>query len=177
MPYWNWPSNWEASNISFPEDSCLMKSYIEYILEETEDVPAFQNLQFVLADSYTGMLKEINRTTSSFAVGFGDYTVTEARTPLVDFSYPIMEVGILPLVLKQGSREVEYFAFMTPLASEVWVMILGAIVLSAILFFIFEGRQETHTQDFKRNCKSGIGGAMWCVLRLFKLVHVFEVPT
>ncbi|XP_067667821.1 glutamate receptor 4-like [Haliotis asinina] len=100
---------------------------------------------------WSGMIGEVVRREAS--IGLGDVTVTRERERVVDFSKPYL-TQTLRLLVKTPRRYEPGLDFMLqPFSTEIWLSILLALLVVAILFIIigrfnpFEWRQVASDKD------------------------------
>lgn len=71
-----------------------------------------------------------------------DLTMTSERIRAIDFSPPIMNLGIAILYRKPSRAEPSTWSFMTPFAKEVWVYLALTYLFVSVCFFVL-GRIST----------------------------------
>ena len=66
-----------------------------------------------------------------------DLTINYQREMVVDFTMPFLDLGISVLYVKAQEKDVNLFAFLSPLSMYVWMlMILGGVSVSIVMYFI-----------------------------------------
>jgi hypothetical protein len=88
-------------------------------------------------NKWDGMIGEILRNEADIAIA--DLTITDERSRVVDFTYPFMEigVGVLVRVDRQGVTQ-GIWAFLQPVAPQLWITTFLTISLMGILFWAME---------------------------------------
>lgn len=88
-------------------------------------------------NQWDGMIGELVRDEADIAVA--DLTITDDRSRVVDFTHPFMEIGVGALVRVdlQGLTH-GIWAFLQPVAAELWIATFIAISLMGILFWTME---------------------------------------
>ncbi len=88
-------------------------------------------------NQWNGLIGEIVRREADIAIA--DLTITDDRSRVVDFTHPFMEigVGVLVKVDRQGVTQ-DIWAFLQPVAAELWIATFLAISFMGILFWAME---------------------------------------
>ncbi|XP_071100464.1 glutamate receptor 4-like [Haliotis cracherodii] len=100
---------------------------------------------------WNGMIGEVVRREAS--IGLGDVTITRERDRVVDFSKPYQSQTLRLLVKKPSWHPPGLGFLLDPFSSEIWLSILFALLLVAILFVVigrfnpFEWRQVASDKD------------------------------
>ncbi|XP_046561718.1 probable glutamate receptor [Haliotis rubra] len=100
---------------------------------------------------WSGMIGEVVRREAN--IGLGDVTITRERERVVDFSKPYLSQTLRLLVKTPKRYEPGLGYFLQPFSSEIWLSILFALLLVAILFVLigrfnpFEWRQVASDKD------------------------------
>jgi len=68
----------------------------------------------------------------------GDFTITQERSSLVDFTIPFMSFGISLLYHKVAAPKFDLFCFLKLFASEFWLHLLVSFILITILMYVME---------------------------------------
>ena len=86
---------------------------------------------------WNGMIGEILRGEADIAIA--DLTITDDRSRVVDFTHPFMEIGV-GLLVRVNYESVTYgiWAFLQPVAAELWLTTFLAISIMGILFWTME---------------------------------------
>lgn len=66
----------------------------------------------------------------------GDFTITEERKKVVDFSVPFMTLGISILYVQDHKVPPNFFSFLNPYELEVWMYTATAYCLVSIFLYI-----------------------------------------
>lgn len=70
-------------------------------------------------------------------MAMADLTINYQREMVVDFTMPFLDLGISVLYVKAQQKDVNLFAFLSPLSAYVWLlMILAGISVSITMYFI-----------------------------------------
>ena len=70
-------------------------------------------------------------------MAMADLTINYQREMVVDFTMPFLELGIGVLYVKAQEKDVNLFAFLSPLSAYVWIlMILAGVSVSIVMYFI-----------------------------------------
>lgn len=88
-------------------------------------------------NQWNGMIGEIIRCEADIAIA--DLTITDDRSRVVDFTHPFMEIGVGVLVrVDRQSITQGIWAFLQPVAAQLWIATFLAISLMGILFWAME---------------------------------------
>ena len=68
----------------------------------------------------------------------GALTVTAEREEVVDFTLPYYDFAGIQILMKKPDTNVNLFYFVDVFTTEAWLCLLGVIVLTSILLFVFE---------------------------------------
>lgn len=71
-------------------------------------------------------------------IAVGALKMTAEREEVIDFVAPYFDQTGITIVIRKPVRETSLFKFMTVLKTEVWLSILGALVLSALMIWILD---------------------------------------
>ncbi len=70
-------------------------------------------------------------------LAMADLTINYQREMVVDFTMPFLDLGISVLYVKAKQKDVNLFAFLSPLSAYVWLlMILAGVSVSMVMYFI-----------------------------------------
>ena len=89
----------------------------------------------------------------------GDVTVYATRREKVAFSAPIFDNTLRIVVRDTPIERVDFWSFLKPFSLHLWVIILGAVVWSAILLFFLEGQQNPVLRSL--SSLSRLGMSVW----------------
>lgn len=86
---------------------------------------------------WNGMIGELIRNEADIAIA--DLTITDDRSRVVDFTHPFMDigVGIMVRIDRQGVTQ-GIWAFLQPVAAQLWIATFLAISFMGILFWTME---------------------------------------
>ncbi|XP_011304726.1 glutamate receptor ionotropic, kainate 2-like isoform X2 [Fopius arisanus] len=83
---------------------------------------------------WSGMLGKIISGDADLAIT--DITITAAREKVVDFTMPFLNLGISILFRKPSKAAPSLFSFLSPMAGDVWLYLIGAYTLTSTLLFL-----------------------------------------
>ncbi|CAF1405603.1 unnamed protein product, partial [Rotaria sordida] len=92
-------------------------------------------------------LAELNSINGTWDIIISDITITSNRLLTVDFSVPIYETAIRVIVRDSSPISVNFLSYLRPFSLEVWLSIIGIVIYSGLLVFLFERRTIEETQD------------------------------
>ena len=88
-------------------------------------------------NEWDGMIGELIRDEADIALA--DLTITDDRSQVVDFTHPFIEVGVGVLVrVDRQSVTHDIWAFLQPVAAELWIATFLAISIMGTLFWAME---------------------------------------
>merc|ERR1719195_609171 len=73
--------------------------------------------------SWTGMIGEILEGRADMAIG--DMSINFEREQVVDFSMPFLDPGISILYVASPEKSIDFFSFLAPLSTGVWLLMLA----------------------------------------------------
>ncbi|XP_011872400.1 PREDICTED: glutamate receptor ionotropic, kainate 2-like isoform X2 [Vollenhovia emeryi] len=85
-------------------------------------------------NKWTGMLGKIIADEADLAIT--DLTITSSRQEYVDFTNPIMNLGISILYRKPTKAPPNPYSFLWPFSHAVWYYLIGAYILVSLLLFV-----------------------------------------
>ncbi len=86
--------------------------------------------------SWTGMIKDLAEGETDLIVA--DLTMTSEREEVIDFVSPYFDQAGISIVLRKKLREQSLFKFLSVLKTEVWLGIVAAVVLTALLIWLLD---------------------------------------
>ncbi|CAB4060563.1 GRIN [Lepeophtheirus salmonis] len=70
-------------------------------------------------------------------MAIADLTINYQREQVVDFTMPFLDLGISLVYVKAPEKSINLFSFLSPLSSNVWIlMILAGVLVSLTMYFI-----------------------------------------
>lgn len=98
---------------------------------------------FIPVVTLTKPTTEYNELVEEVANGLFDIVmstiiVTEKRSEIVDFSVAVLPSSIRVVTRKQNSIKPDYIFFLKPFTFQLWLLILGTFIFTAILIYWFE---------------------------------------
>ncbi|KAK9506897.1 hypothetical protein O3M35_008747 [Rhynocoris fuscipes] len=118
-----------------------------YCIDLIDRLAQDMNFEYELSTSYDYGVKLKNGSWSGLvgqlATGkidmiVGALTMTSEREEVIDFVAPYFEQTGFSIVIRKPFRKTSLFKFMTVLRIEVWISILGALCLTAIMIWLLE---------------------------------------
>ncbi|KAK0162799.1 hypothetical protein PV327_006545 [Microctonus hyperodae] len=97
---------------------------------------------------WTGVVGDLARGETDIAVGA--LTMTSEREEIIDFVAPYFEQSGILIVMRKPVRKTALFKFMTVLRLEVWLSIIGALTLTAIMIWILDKYSPYSARNNKR---------------------------
>ncbi|UJR06889.1 hypothetical protein I4U23_011178 [Adineta vaga] len=93
-----------------------------------------------------------NQLIKAVADGFydimiGDITVTSSRRKIVSFSNSIFDTSTRIIMRDTSNVAIDLISFLKPFSRNLWLLILGAILFSSILFCFFERKNNEMLQN------------------------------
>ncbi|XP_051160876.1 ionotropic receptor 25a-like isoform X13 [Leptopilina boulardi] len=85
---------------------------------------------------WTGLVGDLAKGETDIAVAA--LTMTSEREEVIDFVAPYFEQSGILIVMRKPERETSLFKFMTVLRVEVWLSIVGALTLTAIMIWFLD---------------------------------------
>uniref|UniRef100_A0A8R1HY69 Uncharacterized protein n=1 Tax=Caenorhabditis japonica TaxID=281687 RepID=A0A8R1HY69_CAEJA len=116
---------------------------------------------------WSGMVGELQRGDADLAVA--SLTISYGRSEVIDFTVPYMHLGISILFKKPRITDSDWFKFMDPLSTQVWIMTFASYFVVSIAIWIiakispyeqFE-RDEDNGQYKPVNNQFSIRNAFW----------------
>lgn len=113
------------------------------IIEEISKILEFNYTLQVVGDygslnnrtkKWSGMLGKIIADEADLAIT--DLTITSDRQAYVDFTNPIMNLGISILYRKPTKAPPSLFSFLSPFSNSVWYHLIGAYIIISLLLYI-----------------------------------------
>ncbi|XP_043478065.1 ionotropic receptor 25a isoform X2 [Leptopilina heterotoma] len=85
---------------------------------------------------WTGLVGDLSKGETDIAVAA--LTMTSEREEVIDFVAPYFEQSGILIVMRKPERETSLFKFMTVLRVEVWLSIVGALTLTAVMIWFLD---------------------------------------
>ena len=86
--------------------------------------------------TWTGMIKDLARGDTDLIVA--DLTMTSEREEIIDFVSPYFDQAGISIVLRKKEREQTLFKFLSVLKAEVWLGIVAAVIVTAVLIWLLD---------------------------------------
>merc|ERR1712110_91712 len=86
--------------------------------------------------SWSGVMGDLVNGEVDIAVA--GMTMTSEREEVIDFVAPYFDQSGISIIIRKPVREQSLFKFMQVLKPQVWVAILGAVVVTAIMLWILD---------------------------------------
>ena len=113
------------------------KLNFEYdIVVTKEDRPGYEYGKKLEDGSWSGMIGDLARGETDLIVA--DLTMTSEREEVIDFVSPYFDQAGISIVLRKKYREQSLFRFLTVLKKEVWLGIVAAVVITALLIWLLD---------------------------------------
>ncbi|XP_077258756.1 glutamate receptor ionotropic, kainate 2-like [Temnothorax americanus] len=100
-----------------------------FTLQVEKDYGSFNNR----TGKWSGMLGKIIADEADLAIT--DLTITSTRQDYVDFTNPIMNLGISILYKKPSQAAPNLFSFLLPFSNDVWYYLIGSYIIVSLLLF------------------------------------------
>lgn len=101
--------------------------------------------------SYDDLVLSVDREKREYDMVFAAIRITSRRLALVDFSTSIYEHTLLIVTRPEpGSRSLNLFSFLNPFTISVWIAILGTMLYTGGLVYVFEREQVTFQHPHSR---------------------------
>jgi ionotropic glutamate receptor len=138
------PSN--AKMLDTQDENIKIYGYVPDLIDHLEEKMHFKaKIDLVpLNITYNSIIESVQN--KNWDVAMSDITITANRIVKVDFSLPIFEDTIRIVIRESPSFDVKFFSYLLPFSSYVWLAIVGLILFSGLLVYIFE-RQEKEQQQ------------------------------
>ncbi|ESO97501.1 hypothetical protein LOTGIDRAFT_103976 [Lottia gigantea] len=94
-----------------------------------------------------GLVQELINGNASMAIGALE--VTAQREEVVSFSYTILS-SKASLLIKKGESTRNFFQFLGPFSTGLWLMIMGFVVAAGLIMYIMSRYDQTQSQSEKR---------------------------
>ncbi|XP_044012074.1 ionotropic receptor 25a [Aphidius gifuensis] len=136
---------WEGYCIDFIE-TLSIKMNFDYDLI----IPADKTFGEKLSNGkWTGLIGDLARGETDIAIGA--LTMTSEREEVIDFVAPYFEQSGILIVMRKPVRKTSLFKFMTVLRVEVWLSIVGALTLTAIMIWLLDKYSPYSAKNNKKN--------------------------
>ncbi|THK33259.1 ionotropic receptor 25a [Diachasma alloeum] len=135
---------WEGYCIDFIQ-KLSEKMNFDYDLVIPEDNSFGHKLP---SGKWNGLVGDLSRGETDIAIGA--LTMTSEREEVIDFVAPYFEQSGILIVMRKPVRETSLFKFMTVLRVEVWLSIVGALTLTAIMIWILDKYSPYSARNNKR---------------------------
>ncbi|XP_036139677.1 ionotropic receptor 25a isoform X3 [Monomorium pharaonis] len=97
---------------------------------------------------WTGLIGDLAKGETDIAIAA--LTMTSEREEVIDFVAPYFEQTGILIVMRKPVRKTSLFKFMTVLRLEVWLSIVGALTLTAIMIWILDKYSPYSARNNKR---------------------------
>nr|XP_040563433.1 glutamate receptor ionotropic, kainate 1-like [Lepeophtheirus salmonis] len=119
------------------------EGFVIDLANELADLLHF-NYSVILSNTYgsmdksgqwNGMIRDLLDERADMAIA--DLTINYQREQVVDFTMPFLDLGISLVYVKAPEKSINLFSFLSPLSSNVWIlMILAGVLVSLTMYFI-----------------------------------------
>ncbi|CAF1006537.1 unnamed protein product [Adineta steineri] len=133
--------------------------YIPDLLDSLQMKMGFiPNITLLSSDySYDGLVDDI--ANNVYDIVAGDVTIIAARREKVSFTDSIYDNSLRVIIRDTASASIDFWFYLRPFSLKVRLCILGTIIFSALLMYLFEGRDNVKLKD--RSIISGIVMSTW----------------
>ncbi|XP_039277641.1 uncharacterized protein LOC111046560 [Nilaparvata lugens] len=98
--------------------------------------------------TWDGLVGDLSRGKTDIVVA--SLTMTSEREEVVDFVAPYFEQAGFTIVIRKPVRKTSLFKFMTVLRLEVWLSILGSLILTGIMIWLLDKYSPYSAQNNKK---------------------------
>ena len=104
------------------------------LLEELSRIVKFNyTLTMQEGTSYRMLVQKLEQNEIDLVVA--DLTLNEERANVIDFSTPFMNLGIGIIFKQESERKTDYFSFLAPFSTTIWIYILSAYAGVSLLLY------------------------------------------
>ena len=111
------------------------------LLEELSKVVKFQyTLIMQETDTYANLVNNLEKKKLDLVVA--DLTMNVERAKRIDFSIPFMNLGIGIIYRQHTGSSTNYFSFLAPFSTKIWIFILSAYATVSLLLYLISRHLE-----------------------------------
>lgn len=134
--------HWEGYCIDFL-DRLAHELYFDYELVPREDFGRRNK-----DGSWSGLVGDLVADQTDLVVA--PLTMTSEREEVIDFVVPYFEQTGISIVIRKPERRTSLFKFMTVLRLEVWLSIVGALIMTALMIWLLDKYSPYSAQNNKQ---------------------------
>jgi len=135
---------WTMRSEQDPSDASKAHGYCVQLLEEMARRMNFTYKLFIADDfghkqengTWTGVVGDL--VTGEVDIVVAAMTMTSEREEVIDFVAPYFDQSGISIIIRKPVREQSLFKFMQVLKPQVWVAILGAVIVTALMLWILD---------------------------------------
>ncbi|CAF3092421.1 unnamed protein product, partial [Rotaria sp. Silwood2] len=141
----------DAKMLDTQDENVKIYGYVADLIDHLEEKMYFKAKIVVapLNTTYDGMVKSVSLN-ESWDIAILDIAITSNRLGIVDFSLPIFEDTMRIIIRESSSFNVSFFSYLNPFSLYVWLSIVGVILLSGLLVYIFEREENEQEEEEKQ---------------------------
>ena len=141
------------------QNQVQLVGYIADLIDRLQSLTGFIPEIILVPDNKTYGALVRGVVNNEYDIVVGDVIVTSARRKFVDFSIAFYDNTFSVIIQKSSSLQLDFFAYLKPFSSEVWLVLLVACVYSAALFWILERQTNAMLRD--ESILSSIAMSIW----------------
>jgi ionotropic glutamate receptor len=124
--------------------------YVADLINELEKKMGFMStIDPCPSDTPYNTLVESVSINDTWDIVISDITITSKRLSIVDFSLPIYENALRIVIRDSPSFSISFLSYLRPFSLEVWLSIVGTIIYSGLLVYLFEQQTIEETEDYR----------------------------
>ena len=125
------------------------QTYRGFLIDLIEALATTATFNYSLQDTATTANELVDDLTDDkIDLALVPLTITEKRMQLIDFSSPLMSVGLSIVLRKPSFQYSASFTFLFPFSSTIWILIFVAFILVSSLLTLIARHSNIHCKIF-----------------------------
>lgn len=141
------------------QNQVQLVGYIADFIDRLQSLTGFIPEIILAPDNktYGAMVRSVMN--NEYDIVVGDVIVTSLRREFVDFSIAFYDNTFSVIIQKSSSLQLNFFAYLKPFSSQVWLVLLVACLYAGLLFWILE--RQTNAMLRNESILSSLAMSIW----------------